>query len=342
MSAPTIFTRFLKELDVPHTASYSDTQFHTMTFKSLYGLSHLLTEYGVKNEGIKVGDKSELVKITPPFLAQTLPGTFVIVTDIDRDSGTVTYDTYGEMQTVDTEDFEKAWNGITLLAHPDAKSKEPDYGSHRLAETVTRLSDYALAAAAIVVAAYFFITRDVYAHPSTVLIAALDCFGLYLSYMLMQKSLHIKNAASDPVCRILEEGGCDRIMEDRHSKLFGVFSWSEVGFGYFGVSLATLLLFPNMWPELAVCNVCCLPYTAWSIWYQKFRAHHWCTMCVGVQATLWLLFFCYLGGGWLREGFPLHGDLFVLMAVYVAAVLALNLAVRILIKIPRNENNPDT
>lgn len=74
MSAPSIFTRFLKELGVPHTETYSDRQFHTMTFQSLYGLSHLLKTYGVNNEGLKVGDKTELEKLTPPFLAQTRPG----------------------------------------------------------------------------------------------------------------------------------------------------------------------------------------------------------------------------------------------------------------------------
>lgn len=342
MTTPTIFTRFLEELGVPHTETYSDRQFHTMTFQSLYGLSHLLKTYGVSNEGLKVGDKKELEKLTPPFLAQTRPGVFVIVTGIDRGGNTVTYDTFGKTQTVAIPEFEKVWNGITLVAMPDAASKEPDYGAHRFTEIVSLLSVYALAVAALVVIAYFFITRRVYADVSTVLIAALDFFGLYLSYMLMQKSLHIRTAASDRVCKILEEGGCDKIVEDKNSKLFGVFSWSEVGFGYFSVSLATLLLFPHMWPQLALCNVCCLPYSFWSIWYQKFRAHHWCTMCVGVQATLWLLFFCYLGGGWLAKGFPLHIDLVILMAVYVFAVLGINLVVRIFKNLPKNENDPRT
>jgi len=342
MNTPTIFTRFLEELGVPHTETYSDRQFHTMTFQSLYGLSHLLKTYGVNNEGLKVGDKTELEKLTPPFLAQTRPGVFVIVTGIDRGGKTVTYDTFGNPQTVTIPEFEKVWNGITLVAMPDATSKEPDYGSHRLTEIVSRLSVYALAVAALVVIAYFFITRRVYADVSTVLIFVLDFFGLYLSYMLMQKSLHIRTAASDRVCKILEEGGCDKIVDDKNSKLFGVFSWSEVGFGYFSVSLATLLLFPHMWPELALCNVCCLPYSFWSIWYQKYRAHHWCTMCVGVQTTLWLLFFCYLGGGWLAKSLPLRMDLFTLMFTYVFAVLAINLVVRIFKNIPKNENDPRT
>lgn len=328
MAAPTIFSRFLAELGVPHTVEYSDVRFRDMTFKSLFGLSHLLKEYGIDNTGIRVTDKSELTSIPVPFLAQTKGGVFVIVTDIDPSRDIVGYDSLGEKGCVSVSDFEQAWNGVALLAYPSGSSKEPDYGSHRLSEIVARMSRYVLALAALAVFAYFFITRHVYAHISTVLLTLFDCVGLYFSFLLLQKSLHIRTAASDRVCGVLEQGGCDSIMELKVSKLFGVFSWSEVGFGYFGVSLATLLMFPHLWPSLALCNICCLPYTFWSIWYQRFRARHWCTLCVGVQSTLWLLFFCYLGGGWLGKAFPLHPDFAVLLAVYVFTVLFLNMLMR--------------
>lgn len=189
-------------------------------------------------------------------------------------------------------------------------------------------SKWILATAALCVFLYFFISRQVYEHLSTILLTVFDCAGLYFSYLLLQKSLGIHSAAGDHVCGVLEKGGCDSIMSMKVSKLFGVFSWSEVGFGYFGISLITLLVIPHMWPYLALCNVCCLPYTFWSIWYQRFRAHKWCTLCVGVQSTLWILFFCYLAGGWFRGIFPLKTDFFILIAVYVSAVLFINITVR--------------
>lgn len=339
MGTATIFPRFLTALGVPHTDAYSDARFRGMTFKSLFGLSHLLTEYGIPNEGIRVSDKSELTKITPPFLAQTRQGVMVIVDKIDTRRGIVTYDSLGEIQEVCVEGFEKAWNGIALLAYPDSQSCEPDYREHRLSATVERLSKYALAAATVALMAYFFITRHVYAHVSTILLTIFNLIGFYFSYLLMQKTLHIHTAASERVCGVLEKGGCDTIMDLKVSKLFGVFPWSEVGLGYFGVSLATLLLFPHMWPALALCNVCCLPYTVWSIWYQRFRARHWCTLCVGVQSMLWALFFCYLFGGWLKESFPLRLDFAALAAVYVFTVLSINLSVRVFQNLPCHEKD---
>lgn len=217
---------------------------------------------------------------------------------------------------------------MALLAFPDRSSAEPDYRSHRITGLVSRSSGYILAAAFAAVFAYFFVTRHIYAHASLIVVAALDLFGLWLSYMLLQKSVGIHTRTSEHVCGVLERGGCDSIMELKVSKLFGVFSWSEVGFGYFGVSLVALLAFPDLWGQLALFNVCCLPYTLWSIWYQRFRAHHWCTLCVGVQATLWLIFAAYLAGGWLMHAFPLGWNTAALAGVYVGTVLLLNRTVR--------------
>ncbi|PWL58147.1 MAG: hypothetical protein DBY35_13895 [Bacteroidales bacterium] len=342
MSVPTIFSRFLGGMGVPHTNTYSDREFYTMTFKSLYGLSHLLTTYGIKNEGLNFTDKNEVKQLATPFLAQTKSGVFVIINEIDPSAGTVRYDSRGENLSTSYDNFIKAWNGIALLAFPDKDSREPGYASHRLTEIIYSLTKYALALAALFVFAYFFVTRHIYAHLSTVLLTAFDCIGLYFSFLLLQKSLNIHTAASERVCGILEQGGCDSIMQLKVSKLFGVFSWSEVGFGYFGISLVTLLIFPHLLPQLALCNVCCLPYTVWSIWYQRFRAHHWCTLCVGVQSTLWALFFCYLAGGWLRHAFPLHIDFLTLIAVYVFAVLFINYTLRIFKNLPNHEKNTGT
>lgn len=340
MAIPTIFTRWLKELGVPHTVEYSDTQFHTLSFKSLFGLQKLLKSYGIESSGYLLNNKEELRELTPPFLAQSTDKTILLVKELN--GGNVTYDRHGHTFTEPVDTFSEKWSGVAFLAFPTADSAEPDYRQHRLTEIISSLSAYALGAATLIVFAYFFISRGIYSHVSTVLITLFDLAGLYLSYMLLQKSLNIHTRTNDRVCSVLEKQGCDTIVNSPASKLFGVFSWSEVGFGYFGVSLATLLLFPHLWPSLAVFNACCLPYTCWSIWYQRFRAHHWCTLCVGVQATLWLLFFCYLGGGWFGRFLPFHPDTLILLAVYVFTVLLVNMILRIFKNIPCHERNSRT
>lgn len=313
-----------------------------MPFPSLFGLSHLLKAYGFDNEGINVADKTEITSIPTPFLAQTTDGVFVIVKNIDSTAGTISYDKLGKDSTSSLTDFEALWNGIALQAWPSATACEPLYAKHHTKEVVTKLSSPLMLLGFLVVGTYLFIRNGVYAHVSTVLLMLLDIIGLALSFMLTQKTLGIHTAAADAVCGVIEKGGCDSITAMPEAKLFGVFAWSEVGFGYFGVSLAVLLLFPSMWGALAVTNLCCLPFSFWSVWFQKFKAKRWCTLCLGVQATLWLLFFCFLGGGWISTAFPLRLSTFILIAAYATAVVTVNVTVRALTNISHNETETDS
>lgn len=336
----TVFSDFLRALGVPHTRRYSDSRFRSMTFQSLFGLSHLLKDYGVESEGWKINDPAEFASLTPPFLAQKKNGVFVIVdTPVKGAEQTVRVIDEGVRQTVMGGQLIDGLNGIVLLAYPSEKSAEPEYRAHRLSETVEALSGYALAVVAVAILVYFFITRGLGDSVWTTLGVLFNLFGLWLSLMLMQKSLGIHTSTSERVCGILEQGGCDVITTSAASKLFGAFSWSEVGFGYFGVSLVVLLVFPYLWPALALCNILCLPYTVWSITYQKFVARHWCTLCVGVQTTLWAIFVCYLAGGITGKILPLHFDLVVLIGVYVLAVLILHFIVKLFKTLPCHEKD---
>lgn len=321
MASGTLFSDFLEQLEVRHTLDYSNRQFEQMPFKSLFGLSKLLSQYGVDNEALRLSDKSEIAKLPVPFLAGT-GGGFVIVTSVSHDR--ISYLTQGVAEEAPLDEFTKAWCGVALLAYPDEKSVEPGYAAHARDLFIAKAKKWVLAAGIVVLFLYLFISNGLYAHWSTVGIAAIDIFGLWLTYMLVQKSLKIENHAADRVCGVLQAGGCDSVLEMKASKFFGIFGWSEVGFSYFSVSLLTLLMFPQWCCYLAVCNLCCLPFTFWSIWYQKFRAKVWCTLCVSVQASLWLLFFCYLGGGWFKGVFPLRIEFFVLGLTYLTVLLGLN------------------
>lgn len=272
----TILSDLLTQLDVPHTNDYTNQRFETMPFMTLFGLSKLLEEYNVKSEGLYLENKGELVKVTPPFLAHTKGG-FTLIVNLSPTR--VTYMTQGETETMSLSDFEEAWDGNLFLAFPTPDSKEPEYGVHERNIFLQKAKNVVFWIAAIALFGYLFVTNGLYSHLSTILLSLFDLIGLYLTYLLVQKSMKIKNKAADRVCGVLQEGGCDSILEMKSSKFFGLFSWSEVGFTYFSVSLLTLLIFPEWIRYLAACNICCLPFTCWSIWYQKFRAKVVYFMC---------------------------------------------------------------
>jgi hypothetical protein len=325
MANPTVshslINDYLDALGVPHTSGYSEKRVKGMPFKTLFGLSKLLEEYGVKSEGYYLDDKREILEITPPFLANTPLGVTIVM---KTTPSSVTYLSQGASETMPLQEFCKAWDGNVMLSFPEAHAQEPDYPLHARIEFLMKAKKWVLAFACAVIFTYLFIINGLYAHLSIIFISVIDIAGLYLTYLLVQKSLKIHNPTADRVCKVLEEGGCDSILQLSASKFFGLFGWSEVGFAYFSVSLFSLLLLPDIWPWLALCNLCCLPFTFWSIWYQKFRAKKWCTLCVCVQGSLWLLFFCYLFGGWLRMAWPLSWNFFILGLTYLAVMLGLN------------------
>lgn len=321
MTDVTIFSDFLRELGVRHTPEFSNEKFYSMPFKSLFGISKLLDSYQIPNKGFRLDDKNEITGIATPFMAQT-PRGFVIVTGIH--GGTVSYLTQGVAEKIPLEKFIKSVTGVVLCAFPDSKSCEPDFKIHRRDNIISVAKKWVLCATAFFLLLYLFISNGIYMHASTVIVTLLDMAGLYMSYLLVQKSLNINSTAADNVCKVIQAGGCDSVLATKASKFFGIFGWSEVGFAYFSVSLMTLLIFPEYTGYLALCNLICLPFSFWSIWYQKFRAKAWCTLCLSVQAILWLLFFSYISGGWLKDSFPLSINFFVLGASYLAVLLLLN------------------
>lgn len=317
----TIVSDLLTALKVPHTEEYTRQRFETMPFKTLFGVTQLLKEYGVETAGYELADKAELPNVPVPFIALT-PGGLVIVESIRKD--TVDYLTQGVAESMPLAEFEQVWTGKILCAKANSGAREPDYRAHMRDVVVKDAKKVLVVALAACLAAYLYVTNGLWRYWSVWALTAIDIFGLWITYMLVQKSLSIKSAVADKVCGVIQEGGCDKILKTNASSFFGLFSWSEVGFTYFGLSLLVMLISPRAIHWLAVINICCLPYTVWSVTYQKFVAKHWCTLCLSVQLSLWLQFVCYLLGGWTGRIFPLDLGFFTLGAMFVFVLLLLN------------------
>ena len=317
----TLLSDWLKCLGVKHTDNYTDSEFGKMAFHTLFGMKKLLEAYGVASAGLRLDDNAQLEKLPRPVIVQTVKG-LVIVTDVTAD--TVSYLSQSVAETAPRDRFQQAMTGNVMVAFPTDESIEPEYHTHRFTDWANRAKTWVLAFGAVALFAYLFISNGLYAHISTILLTLINLAGIYITYLLVQKSAHIKNKHADAVCSVVEAGGCDDILSMSASKFFGIFGWSEVGFSYFSVSLLCLLVFPQYINYLAAINILCLPFSFWSVWYQRFRAQTWCTLCLCVQAMLWLLFFCYLSGGWIKNIFPLHIEFFVLGITYLTVMLGLN------------------
>ncbi|MCM1451424.1 MAG: hypothetical protein NC102_04140 [Clostridium sp.] len=342
-----LFSDYLTALGVRHTETYSDKRFAEMPFSTMYGLSALLREYGVGSTGVKIpeeGKAEALTRLPKPFLADT-PRGFAIVTHVG--GGNAVYQTQHRFFTASVEELAAAWNGIALIASSTKESAEPDYGKHCFGEIANSAKQWVLAVLAAAMLGFGMYASGLYAHPAAWALLVFDCMGIVFSWMLVLKSLGFRTHAMDAVCSVLQEGGCDVIARSEASSFMGIFKWSEVGMAYFSVSLLVMLCFPSTLPALALINILCLPYTAWSIWYQKFKAKAWCTLCVSVQCTLWLLFFAYLLGGYTKAisfDAEFTVEFIVLGCCYALVMLGLNKFDEIVLKHVKNdeEDGSDT
>lgn len=317
----TLFTEFLSELGVRHTRRYADSSCRDMPFKTLFGLSRLLDSYGIPNRGILVADTKMAELIPVPFVAELRTGVAVVSR---VGSGTVEYFMHGTRRSMPLSDFSEHWSGVALQAFPDEKSCEPDYARHKLMELAARFKPILLAVCLSLLVAAGVIYAGIWREPSGIMLLALDMAGVYVCWLLMLKSVKVKSRVADSVCGVLQAHGCDHVLEQKASTFFGIIGWAEVGLAYFSVTTIIMLLFPQLTGSLALVNACCLPFTVWSISYQKFMIHTWCTLCVVVQCLLWLQFICYLGGGWWHDLSLIRISLLLMVATYVAVALSLN------------------
>lgn len=91
------------------------------------------------------------------------------------------------------------------------------------------------------------------------------------------------------MCSNSKTTNCSAILQSKEAKLFGIISWSEIGFFYFaGGLLFVIIMNEGSLHLLAWLNLLALPYTVFSVYYQGRIAKQWCRLCLTVQAFLLL------------------------------------------------------
>ena len=258
----------------------------------------MLSDYSVENNAIRIGDKEEnIFNIESPFIAH-LGNDFVAVYKINKDN--VSYIWNGKPITISVSQFCQAWSGVVLLAEALPNSIEPDYSENRKKELFTIAQKGILAIAGVLIFGLAYINQALFTNLGVSLLLLVNLSGIYICYLLLLKQMHIHSQYADKICTLFSKQDCNNVLESPAAKLWGVFSWSEIGFGYFTANILLLLFFPQTISLVAVLNIFTLPYSFWSVWYQKVKAPQWCPLCLIVMAQLWGIFVINLLFGYIR------------------------------------------
>ncbi len=315
-----VISRFLAELGVPHTEGYVNDSMRTQPYMdSLFSLSVILDRYKVRHEMVRFKeiaiDRSEYF----PMLV-SLQGQYVVVTKMTADVVCIV-NANGKQQELSMKFFQSLWDGVAIVAEADADSIEPNYGKNRTAKRISGLKFAGMITGAIILLLYGEIYNGFIQDWWKNLVIAVNGGGVYLSYLLIQKELNVRNRMADKICNIIHENDCHKVTDSSGSTFLGLIKLSSVGFGFFSVNIGCLLFVPEWIGWLAVVSFGVLPFTLWSVWYQKFRVKSWCALCLCTLMVMWLQSIIYLC---VKEW---HGDLsnlyslVALGALYVLIVL---------------------
>ena len=331
-----IFTTFLDLVGVKYTDSFSLQYFNEHPHKyNLFGLSSMLKDYGIENVGIKISDKNEIRSIQPPFIAHT-GNDFAVVETIDKDN--IRFVEGNKRIKIPLDEFIKIWTGYALIAEPCKTSKEPDYEIHSRKELFHNLRKVTILIILAFLFAFAFISNKSYLYSGVVLLMIINAVGIYISYLLILKQLHIQSNYADRLCSLFKYNDCNNILESDAAKLFGVIGWSEVGLGYFISNLIILCFLPLFIPCLLLINILCLPYSFWSIWYQKFKAKQWCPLCLGVMLLLWGIFITGMGFGFIDLSVISFWELAIAGSIYMISILIINMLIPVIARSSNMEN----
>lgn len=282
-----VLTAMLHYLQVNYTDEYANHLYDEHPYKyNMYGLSMMLSTYKIENMGIRIEDKSQITELPLPFIAH-VGNDFVTVYKVIGDKIYYIGDTDKGIKRLNN--FNAKWTGNILLAQKTKKSEEPGFYINIKEDMPLYIKRTILFFLSTIVIPFFYFNNGLYKSLHYNCLLFLNIMGLYISYLLILKDLNIPNQYTDRICSWLKEGDCNSVLKSPASSFYGI-NWSEVGFSYFVSNLLILTAIPTLFFYYIVINFICLPYSLWSIWYQKKRIKKWCPLCLCVQVLLWIIF----------------------------------------------------
>ncbi|MFT6961811.1 MAG: putative membrane protein [Flammeovirgaceae bacterium] len=281
------FKHYLNSQAIPFTSHF----LNSLPQNSLSALSNILFDYKIPNMIVRL-EAEDLTDIPYPAIAYLADGEFVILENLADNKIHYQHPKTGSVSESLAE-FSEKWSGITILAEPDSNSKEPNYKANKKAEKLGVFRKSALVFIALLIIGFTIFNFQNLVFTG---MAFLKVIGIGFSVLLLIAQSDQSNSLVQKLCNTSKKTSCQTVLDSKASNLFGWLSLSELGLVYFSGGFLVLLFSSfsvgsiQIFPFLAWLSVLALPYTLFSVYYQKFVVKQWCPLCLGVLVLLWLEF----------------------------------------------------
>lgn len=250
---------------------------------NFWGISCTLQAYGIKTIGVKINNKKEILQTVTPCIAR-FGNSFITITKINNNS--IHYVWNNKEVSLDVEEFVKTFDGNILIPKKNENNIEENLLNNFIQDIYSFLDITFLFITIIIAFIYNAFFKDIYIYGNIIL----NIVGVILCLFIIQKHLHKENSFSDKVCGFFKNTNCGDIVNSSASKLYGFIDLGSLGLTYFYTNVTLLSIVPTAIGLYVILNILCLPFSCWSIWYQKNKAHQWCSLCVMVQIVVFLCF----------------------------------------------------
>lgn len=281
--------QLLNSLQLPFTfGTVKDSLKQHPDYPSIAAVHDTLKEYKVDNLVLQTGP-DKLDELPLPFIAHVKGKSAGFITVTGVTTNEIIFLKANSLTAVEKKDrhtFLNEWSGISLLAEKTEQSGEKDYKVNRKKERLENLRIPFLALSVVMMIIFSLFTGAAFSFAFLTIIL-LKLAGVIVTGLLLWYEIDKTNPFLQKVCSGNKATNCNAILQSKEAKLFGIISWSEIGFFYFAGGL--LFVIPSLEGSaqlLAWLNLLALPYTLFSVYYQWRIAKQWCPLCLAVQALL--------------------------------------------------------
>lgn len=322
MSKMRILENLVKLLKVKFAKAYLQKLFNENPYQNtLFGISNMLSEYGIKHTSFKVKDVEEIKSIDSPFMVN-FEGKMVLVDQLTDED--ISCFLEGKKINITFDRFAQVWDKIVLVVEIFHSSEESNYKKHQELYLFNIVRKYTFIPTILLLIIAGLVINDTYHSLGVISLLLLNIIGVYVGWLLIQKQQHIPNDHADRICSMLKKGNCNSVLASPAAKIMGVIGWSEIGLGYFISNCVVAVLTPHLIPYLALINMAGLPYSIWSVWYQKHKVKQWCPLCLIVQVLMWIVFALNLSFGHITVPSFFSWDVVLTGCIYIVPLLIIN------------------
>ena len=265
-------------------------------------------------------DEEDIHLIECPVIAHFKgdENSFIVVVNI-QDNQIRYYDPITNKHIIDEKSifFEK-WSGTVLIPFTNEQLGDPDYSKHLKEERQQRLIHTGIYTGNSLFLVLLLI-QVICNHSQNSLIWSVLFTVKMIALLVVSQIVKIELGESNKlITKICKTTDCGKVLHTKAAKLFSWLTMGDVGIIYFGSGAFLLIIAPftdhlvSIVDLLFFLNLFTLPYTLFSISYQRFVLKTWCPFCLTVMGLLWVEFVLGITVQWTAV-FPVSNFLVLLV-----------------------------